>query len=308
MTDFHLPLVNLQKADVQPLRIPALNAKKVTADVLRLDKIHPVVSGNKWFKLKYHLQEVLSTHYQGILTFGGAWSNHIVAAAFGAQYAGIRSIGIIRGEEPQKESYTLAAAKGYGMQLVHTDRKSYSRKNDPSYLDELRNKFGHPYIIPEGGGGAPGIIGSEEILSLTNQEKYSHVICSIGSGTMYIGLANALLPGQEFMGVPVMKGMHNVPGDSHTFSNDPRKYNQCKISDRYHFGGYARKSPLLFEFMNNFYTETGIPTDFVYTGKLMFACIDLIENNYYPAGSNLLIIHSVGLQGNRSLPVGTLVF
>ncbi|MDP4148696.1 MAG: pyridoxal-phosphate dependent enzyme [Bacteroidota bacterium] len=281
------------------LDLPELRAMRIGVDVLRLDKIHPVISGNKWFKLREHLQIACAGNYRHILTFGGAWSNHIVATAYAARSSGLRATGFIRGEEPGTWSDTLVAARSFGMDLKFISRREYAAKDDPAFLRQLAGEAPGGYVIPEGGGGAPGIKGSADIGQWFDRTRYSHILCAMGTGTMFRGLAMASLPGQILIGVPVLKGM-KAPDTSLPAC--------CRIEAGYHFGGYARRPENLFSFMRQFYRDTGIPTDFVYTGKLCFAALDLARKGYFPAGSQLLVIHSGGLQGNRSLPPGALNF
>jgi 1-aminocyclopropane-1-carboxylate deaminase/D-cysteine desulfhydrase-like pyridoxal-dependent ACC family enzyme len=287
---------------IDPVTLPELTAHRIHADVLRLDKIHPVISGNKWYKLKYHLQAAMKKPSQSIITFGGAWSNHIIATAYAAQQAGFRAIGMIRGEKPDFLSYTLRAVADYGMQVEFISREEYKLKDDPAFLEQLLARWPGAYIIPEGGAGSLGIKGSEDILQTVDKSQYSHILCAIGTGTMYRGLVNAAAPGQIVVGVPVLKGMNDLAGLS------PEKLPYCRIISGYHFGGYARSTPELLEFMNHFYQATRIPSDFVYTGKLFYAAMDLLQKGFFPPGSRLLLIHSGGLQGNQSLPAGALDF
>lgn len=298
-------LVNVSEASVQPCTLPELEGKKINIDVLRLDKIHPIISGNKWFKLKYYVNDAIEKQYKSVLTFGGPWSNHIIATACMAKLAGFKSVGVIRGEKPSNLSGTLLSAMAYGMELEFVSREDYSRKNDDILRAFLLQKFENSYIIPEGGAGLFGVRGSEEILSLATINNYSHIICCMGTGTMYAGIVNSCLDHQEVIGIPVLKGIPFLPGQ---FAENPHKVHLCKIFQDYHFGGYAKKTTELIQFMNYLYSKTGIPTDFVYTGKLFFACRDLALKDYFAADSNILVLHSGGLQGNASLPAATLLF
>jgi 1-aminocyclopropane-1-carboxylate deaminase/D-cysteine desulfhydrase-like pyridoxal-dependent ACC family enzyme len=287
---FYYPL------SIDPVVLPQLTAHRISAHVLRLDQVHPVISGNKWFKLKEYLRAVMKKPGQHIITFGGPWSNHIVATACAAQQAGIRATGIIRGERPALLSDTLREAAGYGMQLEFISREEYKTKDSPAFLERLSAKWPGSFIIPEGGAGHLGIKGSEDILLTVDKSRYSHILCAVGTGTMYRGLVNASAPGQIVIGVPVLKGMKEL------------SLPYCQILSDYHFGGYARATPELFDFMNRFYRTTGIPSDFVYTGKLFYAALDLTTKGFFPTGAHLLLIHSGGLQGNRSLAPGVLDF
>jgi len=288
---------DISKAKIDKVALSFIEKKEIEIDMLRLDKIHPVISGNKWFKLKYHLENYYSGNYQGILTFGGAWSNHIVAVACTCNLQKIKCTGIIRGEKPGKLSLTLQDAVNYQMDLKFISREKYKRKNAADILKEIKIEFPEYYIIPEGGAGDDGEKGASEILNLVNKNNYSHFACAIGTATMFNGITNTLNLNQLAIGIPVLKGLNDYP-----------KYSTSKIFPEYHFGGYAKANAELFSFMNDFYTQTKIPTDFVYTGKLAFAVCNLVKKDFFPKASKILIIHSGGLQGNLSLPKGTLIF
>jgi 1-aminocyclopropane-1-carboxylate deaminase len=297
-------IVNLSAANIQRLNLPILNNYHIILDVLRLDKIDPVISGNKWFKLKYYLEGALQNKQKRLLTFGGAWSNHIVATACAAKKTGLESIGIIRGERPAILSISLLKAIDWGMQLVFVSRDVYNQKKDPAFIEQLMREYGDPCIIPEGGEGEPGIKGAAEILSLTDTGKYTHLLCAVGTGTLLSGLMAGSLLHQQIIGIPVLKGFDNWLPPNITSQAQQR----VRILPQYHMGGYAKKNDALLDFMNQFYHQTNIPTDFVYTGKLFFSILDLIKKDYFPTESRLLAIHSGGLQGNDSLPSNTLFF
>jgi 1-aminocyclopropane-1-carboxylate deaminase/D-cysteine desulfhydrase-like pyridoxal-dependent ACC family enzyme len=245
---------------------------------------------------------------QTLISFGGAYSNHIVATACAAKEAGFASVGIIRGEPAIHPSPALQTATDCGMHLQFISRSAYKRKTEPDFLMSLSEKFPSPYIIPEGGSGKAGVKGSEEILEFIEKDRYSHILCAIGTGTMWLGLANAAKLQQYVHGICVLKGMPDLLGEFGEQLNNPQKTDYCRIHYEYHFGGYAKKNQELIHFMNKLYKKTGIATDFVYTAKLFYAVTDLVSKNYFPTGSRLLLIHSGGLQGNRSLPAGTLNF
>jgi 1-aminocyclopropane-1-carboxylate deaminase len=272
----------------------------IAVAVLRLDKIHPVISGNKWFKLQYYLKEAIAQQKKKIVTFGGAWSNHVVATAAACKMNGILSAGIIRGEEPLNLSPTLFEAKEYGMQLFFMTREDYREKKIPA---EFQND--ECYLINEGGYGEKGAQGAAEILQY-NQKDFTHCCCAVGTGTMMAGLINAVLPVQKVIGISVLKNNKGLEQNVSTLVKGGTK--DWRIVHDYHFGGYAKHHTELIRFMNEFYSQTGIPSDFVYTGKLFFAIADLINNNFFPGGSKLLLVHSGGLQGNNSLPKGTLIY
>lgn len=297
-------MIELSNANTEPLLTDELKEKDAVAYILRLDKLHPVVSGNKWFKLKHYLKEAAESGKKTLITFGGAYSNHIVATAYAAMAKGFTSAGIIRGEKPAQLSPTLQEAMNYGMELFFVSRESFKRKEEDEHIQTIINGFKDAYLIPEGGAGEPGIKGCREILSLAEHHPYSHIICAVGTGTMYAGIVNASAVHQQVIGIPVLKGMSNPETEYSAIQKQP---NTFWLAD-YHFGGYAKKTPALIRFMNDFFEKTGVPTDFVYTGKLMYAFTDLLKKNFFERGSRVLLIHSGGLQGNKSLPEGTLTF
>lgn len=296
-----------QPSLLQPIIWPEAAAKKISFDVLRLDLIHPVLSGNKWFKLKGHLQLARQSS-DTIITFGGAWSNHLVAVAFTAREAGLTAVGIVRGEKPPALSATLSSALDYGMRLEFLSRGEYTQKTHPDFLHRWSQKYPGAYIIPEGGAGPPGIAGSEEILhTLHDPGRYTHILCAVGTGTTFLGLIRASTPGQTIVGIPVLKGVNPLTAAGPSILTR-EQIARAQLLSGYEFGGYARHPPELLAFMNDFYRTTAIPSDIVYTGKLFYAATQTIRNNHYPGSASLLLIHSGGLQGNQSLPAGTLQF
>ncbi len=293
--------INTENITIDELSLPLLSEKNVSLSVLRLDKIHPEISGNKWFKLQYYLEDAIKQNKKTVLTFGGAWSNHILATAAICKLNKLNSIGIIRGEEAEKLSDTLQKAKQIGMRLVFIDRIQYKHKIIPAELN-----FSDYYAIPEGGYGVKGAAGAATMLNYCSIDHYSHICCAAGTGTMAAGLLTKITGGQQVIAVSVLKNylaMEEKIKEITTLNID-----KLKIFHDYHCGGYAKMPPYLLAFMNDFYLQTKIPTDFVYTGKLCFATLDLIEKDHFEKGSNVLLIHSGGLQGNDSLSNRTLIF
>jgi 1-aminocyclopropane-1-carboxylate deaminase/D-cysteine desulfhydrase-like pyridoxal-dependent ACC family enzyme len=274
--------------------------RPVEVSVLRLDKISPIVSGNKWFKLRFYLEEAIQLKKKGIMTFGGAWSNHIVATATICNMYGLKSIGIIRGEEPAELSLTLQQAKQEQMQLYFISRSDYRAQKNPETIsidDYLK--------VTEGGYGQPGMAGASTILDY-GPIGFTHCICSVGTGTMLAGIIDRISPQQCAIGISAIKNTAHLVENVKSLVGD-HKIN-WQIMEDFSFGGYAKHNAELIRFMNDFYRNTNIPSDFVYTGKLFYAVSVLIEQNYFPQGSKLLVIHSGGLQGNRSLKTATLIF
>lgn len=269
---------------IQKINSDLFSEKKVDVSVLRLDLIHPQISGNKWFKLKYNLEEAKRLGYDTILTFGGAFSNHIHATAVACKQAGMKCIGVIRGDESSKDNFTLLDAAANGMQIEFVSREDYTKKTQADFIEILKNKFGSFYLIPEGGDNGFGAKGCEEILPEEND--FNLVLCACGTGTTFTGIKKSLKRNQNIIGISVLKGQGEM-----TKSNP-------EIRTDYHFGGYAKHTQELLSFKNDFEEQTKIPLDYVYTAKLFYAAYDLIKTNQI-SDKKILIIHSGGLQGNR---------
>lgn len=278
----------------------------IRAAMLRLDRLHPLVSGNKWFKLKYNL---LAAAGRPIVTFGGAYSNHILAAAAACQMQGLPCTGIIRGERPAMPGPTLQKAAELGMQLVYVSRDDYRRLTQQlPPAAEIHRITGVPdaYVVPEGGHNALGAKGCEEILALADVAAYTHIICAVGTGTMMAGLVNAAAT-QQVTGISALKGALSLPESTATLVHQNNR-TPWRILHDFHEGGYAKISDALLVFMNDFYRQTGIPLDRVYTAKMAMAVQQLLQQSFFPPGSRLLLIHSGGLQGNDSLAPGVLCY
>jgi 1-aminocyclopropane-1-carboxylate deaminase len=298
-----MSLIDYGKIRVDP--VSAFYNFHTTVDVLRLDLLHPLISGNKWFKLKEYFHDSKDQGKKAVLTFGGAFSNHILATAAAANLAGLGSIGIIRGDEITPLSPTLQDARAEGMHLVFIDRLQYRLKTIPPQAYE---KFSPEeiYCINEGGYGQRGAAGAGTILDEIDASSYTHIVAAVGTGTMLAGLTERSIEGQSVIGIPVLKAP-SLQQEIENLVSEPKRKNFQLVQD-YHFGGYAKYSNTLIKFMNEWYDRTAIPSDFVYSGKLFYALDHLFEKNWWPQNGKLLVIHSGGLQGNRSLPKGTLIF
>lgn len=291
-------------ARIMPVHKAAYRQKGIDVSVLRLDEIHPVVSGNKWFKLKAYLDDAARQQKKAILTFGGAYSNHIIATAAACAQHGFQSIGIIRGERPVVLSPTLQDALQYGMQLYFVSRETYRTKAVPPEVYGVLKKEAI-YEIAEGGYGNKGAEGSMDILKSGVAENFTHIIAAVGTGTMLAGLARAAAPHQQVIGVSVLKNNVSAQASIQKLIHGSGVF---RLIHDYYFGGYAKHTPQLLQFMNDWYSATGIPTDFVYTAKTFFAAEQLVAQEMFKPGSSVLLVHSGGLQGNRSLPRGALQF
>lgn len=288
-----------QGSPVQELNDPELTDSGIRLLIKRDDLIHNHISGNKWRKLKYNLREAAEQNHHTLLTFGGAYSNHIVATAFAAQKAGLSSIGVIRGEDDGTNP-TLRFAREHGMQLHFISREDYRRKNDDDFIDQLEEKFGRFFLVPEGGANGLGVRGCTEILSEV-EEDFDVVCCAAGTGTTLAGLTLSLNENQILFGFPALKGGEFLNDEVIRLMEEsrlrlPSIVNFQLITD-YHFGGYAKMTPELLEFINGFQERTGIPLDPIYTGKMMFGIYDLIRKGRFKKGTTILAIHTGGLQG-----------
>lgn len=283
-----------EQTENQEIRLPELSEKGVSLSLKREDLIHPLISGNKFRKLKYNLLEAKFQNLDTLLTFGGPFSNHIAATAYTGKKEGFKTIGIIRGDEIEKKwntNPTLKQAHENGMQFKFISREKYRSKENAFFLEELKDRFGPFYLIPEGGTNPLAIRGCEEILHAGDAD-FEVVCCSVGTGGTLSGIINSSHASQEVLGFLALKG-------------DFLKEDICKFAQKdnwellteYHFGGYAKVTPSLIHFINDFKSQTQIPLDPIYTGKLMFGILDLVKKDRFPPGTRILGIHTGGLQG-----------
>jgi 1-aminocyclopropane-1-carboxylate deaminase len=255
---------------------------------------HPYISGNKYRKLKYNLIEAKKLGVFTLLTFGGAYSNHIAAVAAVGKEFEFNTIGIIRGEElafKVEGNATLCYAQTCGMNLKFISREQYRHKTSDAFVSELKNEFGDFYLIPEGGTNTLAIKGCEEILTDIDKD-FDYICCSVGTGGTISGLINSTCQHQKILGFPALKGNFLSEEITKFVTNE----NWELIAD-YHFGGYGKVSDSLIEFINNFKKVHNIPLDPIYTGKMMYGIYDLIDKSYFPKNSKILAIHTGGLQG-----------
>lgn len=290
----------LAKPFVQTIASHVYESKNVSVSVLRLDAMHDAISGNKWFKLKEHLAAAQQQNKKIVLTFGGAFSNHLLATAAACRLAGFASIGIVRGEKPKLFSHTLHDVLQHGMQLYFIAREDYKNKIIPQEVLE-KHRAEAIYIVPEGGYSALGCAGSMGILKSCDTASFTHIIAAVGTGTMLAGLLRSKAKQQQVVGISVLKNNFSIEAAIEKLAQE-----KPLVLHDYHFGGYAKHKPGLLQFMNAFYESTGIATDFVYTGKTFYAAHALMEQGFFPPQSRILLVHSGGLQGNRSLPQGAL--
>lgn len=284
---------------------PIIHKKGAQIDMLRLDLIHPVVSGNKLFKLSEYLYETLRTDHKTILTFGGAYSNHLHATAYACQSLNIRCIGIVRGKAHEINSQTIDDCKHMGMEIHYADRETFRRLFEQTNTEEIKNLFGDCMVVPSGGLGLMGARGASLITNSIPENVYTHLCLAVGSATTLAGIMMNDR-NEKIIAFPALKGMNDLTERLNKMGiQDTDRVSVCAD---FHFGGFARKTPDLINFMNEFYTQYRIPLDFVYTGKLMFGIFEMLNRQAFPQGSRILAFHTGGLQGNRSLPKNTLSY
>jgi len=279
--------------------LPFLEEKKVELFIKREDEIHPFVSGNKFRKLKYNIREAKSQQKKVLLTFGGAFSNHIVATAVAGNLSGFKTIGVIRGDELGKDvektlasNSSLREARKNGMQFQFVSREQYRNKSSKEFISELEKQFGDFYLIPEGGTNDLAIKGCEEIL-IEEDNKFDYICCAIGTGGTISGLINSVKTHQNIIGFPALKGDFLTK----EIQQLVRKNDNWSLETEYHFGGYGKYNVELIHFINDFKEKTKLLLDPIYTGKMLFGILDKIAKNKFAENSKILAIHTGGLQG-----------
>ena len=266
----------------------------VQLDVLREDLNHPLIQGNKFRKLKYNLVEAQKLNLDTLLTFGGAYSNHIHATAAAAKAFGFKSIGVIRGEELANKELnpSLKDAQAMGMELKFISRSEYRDVTQNQNYHHLQERFPKTYILPEGGSNELAVKGCEEILD-DRTSIYDFICVPMGTAGTISGIIRSAEPHQKILGFPALKGADFLKASIESYTN----HTHYEIINAYHFGGYAKFTDVLIKFVNNFSAETKIPLEPIYTGKMFYGILDLIENDYFPENSKILAIHTGGLQG-----------
>lgn len=268
----------------------------VSVLVKREDLNHLEASGNKWWKLKYNLEEALCLGHDTLLTFGGAYSNHIYATAAAAHELGLKSIGIIRGEETLPLNHTLAFAKEKNMLIQYVSREKYRQKSEDDFINNLNEQFGDFYLIPEGGTNELAVRGCEEFASsLISETHFDYLCLPVGTGGTMAGMIQGMHSSKNIIGFSSLKGGTFLEEEIRKLLTN-RVENWRLIAD-YHFGGYAKTTDELISFIDQMNHEFNLPLDTVYTSKMMFGIIDLIKKDYFERGSTLLAIHTGGLQG-----------
>ena len=280
---------------IQQIHEDFLKEKGIQLYIQREDLLHPEISGNKWRKLKYNIEYFSENQFDAILTFGGAYSNHIAATAAAGKKYNLKTIGVIRGDKLSEDNPTLSLAKKNGMHLHFVSRKQYRQKDYPHFIQYLTALYGNIYIVPEGGGNELGIKGCAEILD-ERSKKMDVICCACGTGSTAAGLIQSKQTEQHFLGFSALK-------DGYFLENEIAKVvslqSNWKIIHDYHFGGYAKVTEELVNFYHRFKQKHNITLDMVYTAKMLYGIFDLISRDYFTKESSILAIHTGGLQGNK---------
>lgn len=308
----HSPLAfanSLTASPLEQLQSPFLEKAKIKLFVKRDDLIHPLFGGNKWRKLKYNLIHARDNDFDTLLTFGGAWSNHIYATAAAGKHFKFNTIGIIRGEKHIPLNTTLSFAEECGMQLHYVNRNQYRKKNSATFQEELKKQFGRVYILPEGGSNLLAVKGCEEIIQEINQQTDvtpNYICCASGSGATLAGLASAINSDtnthhQAAIGFSVLKGADFITNDINNLlvKQEHSPTQNWRVECDFHFGGYAKINDKLIHFMKGFKSQYNITLDAVYTAKMFYGLFELIKSNTFKPGTTIVAIHSGGLQGNK---------
>lgn len=293
-------------SSLQKINHSLFDHHKITVMIKRDDLIHPIISGNKWRKLKYNIEYAKKKGKKGIISFGGAYSNHIHALAFACYQEKLPCLGIIRGEEHYANNFTLSWARHWQIQLTFVDRKTYRQRADINYLNELQARYPEHLIVPEGGSNQLAIPGVAEVIDELNQQiKFDTLITPVGSGGTLAGLITGDKNQHKLLGIAVLKQGKQEPhkGDYLTkevrslLPNEATSYNNWQILSNFHLGGYAKFSEEDSQRILAFNQETGIDFEPVYSGKMLLALVDLIEAGYFPINHRIVMLHTGGLQG-----------
>jgi len=293
--------INEDAAILLPIKLPNISTD-VKVFMKRIDLVHPVISGNKWYKMKYNISEMMEQGKDTLLTFGGAFSNHIHAAATAGKIFGFRTIGLLRGEEHLPLNETLLSAVENGMEIHYIDRTTFRERESEQFLEELKNKYGNAYILPLGGTNNIALKGCAEIVDNIDVD-YDYICSASGSGGTFAGIVAGLNGNKKGIAFPALKGgefLEEVISDL-VFEYSEKHFSNWHLNTDYHFGGFAKLTKELVEFTKEFEKLNGFELDYIYTNKMMFGISELIKSGYFKSGETIVAIHSGGLQGNLGM-------
>lgn len=267
-----------------------LSARGVRVLLKRDDLIHAELTGNKWRKLKYNLTQAQLEGAKTLLTFGGAYSNHIRAVAAAGGVYRLFTVGVIRGEEHLPLNEVLSYAVGRGMRLTYLDRSTYRRKTEPAVVDRLKAEFGDFYLVPEGGSNALALRGVGELVDEIDV-AYDVICCPVGTGGTLAGIASALAEGRRALGFSVLKGGGFLNAEVAELQRAAgRVTHNWSVVEEFHFGGYAKSKPELLEFIEDFDDRHGLRLEWVYVAKMMFGLFAMIERGEFEPGTIIVAV------------------
>lgn len=288
---------------IEELRHPLFDEKQLRVSVVRVDQIHPQISGNKWFKLKYNLKAVVEQGAKRVISFGGAYSNHLHALAYACHRLGLASTGVVRGEPV--DNPMLTDAKAWGMQIHFVDRASYRLRSVPEWISELQETLGAGAVLPEGGSNALAVKGVGELMRQINRQEpaLDYLLCACGTGGTLAGLVSHA-SGVIVQGVPVLKKGAFIRDEVQSLldeSPSSEEGGDWQLDLEGHYGGYGKIKPDHVLAMRALEDQFSLPLDPVYTAKLFRRFMEKVQTGEYPLGSKIALLHTGGLQGSRSI-------
>lgn len=294
------PITPLQKIDH-----PLFQQHDVALYIKREDLVHTQISGNKWYKLKHNLQHAKDQGFSRLVSFGGAFSNHLHALAFAGQQFAFETIGVVRGERPERLNPTLADAEEWGMRLHFVSRADYRRRHDAEFVAKLVEPYQPCFVIPEGGANQWALAGCRDIVAGINQQltDFDVVCVPCGTGATLAGIVSALDGRAEVLGFSALKGATSLINEISVMvaEFDAKSATQWHLIDEFHCGGFAKMTSELVAFMQGWQQQTGVALDPVYTGKMMMGLCELLKRGYFPAGTTIVAVHTGGMQGLRGM-------
>lgn len=307
-------LTHRQITPLQKIDHPLFNRHGVELFIKREDLVHPQISGNKWYKLKYNLLHAREQGFTRIVSFGGAFSNHLHALAFAGHQFGFQTIGFIRGEVTKPLNPTLADAADWGMELHFLSRSEYRRRHEPEFVTQLVEPHQPCFVIPEGGANEYALAGCAEIVETISQQlpDYDYVCVPCGTGATLAGIVAALNPSNskragksraQVLGFKALKGHVSLADDISTMLAGETGVDAVpwQLIDEFHCGGFAKITPELVTFMQQWQQQTGIALEPLYTGKMLFGLCELVERGFFAAGTKIVAVHTGGMQGLRGM-------
>jgi 1-aminocyclopropane-1-carboxylate deaminase len=295
---------SLAEAPIEQVRHSLLDQTGLMLWVKREDLLHPVISGNKWRKLKFNLRHALELEYDHVISMGGPWSNHLHALAWTGHQLGIKTTGIIRGEKTSSQTPTLKEMQSWGMHLESVDRTRFRELRNFKNFDDEPGKTFDGYWLTEGGANTLAMQGVAELVAEI-PAQFDTIALACGTGTTLAGIAHCIAPDKQALGFSALKGANflNQEVTQLLVSAGDKQRENWTINFDYHFGGFAKTDQKLLDFIVDFEDQTGIPLEPVYTGKLMYGIFDLIKQDYFKPDQKIITLHTGGLQGNRGFDI-----